>query len=329
MDLKWALLVCTSLVLGVASLAEDLTSNGTEIVQCNNEELNKMDLEIKELQKNMSQLEVLIKEGVQNIELLDLCKANATKSDKANADIITELKNQVSELKLSLETQKTNLETQTNKSVTNEKLVAESQKEIAAKEAKIKELQTQLEEQSKKTISSIAEESNDDKLPSSCISYGNATGVLKIKVPGLAAFDALCDNATAGPGWTIIQRRINGSENFNRSWSEYSDGFGSHEGEFFLGLQKIHRLTMDQRHELYIKMENFEGIIEFAKYDQFAVASESDHFKLLSLGKFSGNATEDHLSPLIYSKFSTSDRVNDACAATRQGGWWFQDCSQT
>lgn len=329
MDLKWALLVCTCLAFGAASPAEELPSNGTEIEQCDNEKLNEMDRKINQFEKNMIKLELLVNEGVRNIELLDLCKANATKSDKANADIITELKNQVSELKLSIESHKTNLETLTHKSLTNEKLVVESQKEIAAKDEKIKELQAQVTEQSKKANPTIVDESNEDKLPNSCISYGNATGVLKIKVPRLLAFDVLCDTTTAGPGWTIIQRRINGSENFNRSWNAYSEGFGSRDGEFFLGLQKIHRVTMDQRHELYIKMENFEGIIEFAKYDQFAVASERDHFKLLSLGSFSGNVTEDHLTPLIYSKFSTSDRVNDACAATRQGGWWFQDCSQT
>lgn len=326
MELKWALLVCAILSLGRATLAEEPSANATEIAQCDNDKFKEKDQQIEKLQKNVTQLQVLLQEGAEKIELLDICKANATKSEKDNADIITELKQQVSELKLSIEKQKSDYDALTNKSQTAEK---ESLKELAVKVEKIKELEAQLTEESKKIPTTIVEDANDAKLPNSCISQANTTGVLKIKVPGLAAFDVLCDNATAGPGWIVIQQRLNGSETFDRNWTTYSEGFGSPHGDFFLGLRKIHRLTMDQRHELYVHMENFEGIIEFARYDQFVIASEQDHYKLLSLGSFSGNVTEDQLTPLIYTKFSTTDRINDACAATRQGGWWFHDCTGT
>lgn len=327
MELKWALLVGTILVLGTATLAEEVSVNATEIAQCDNDKLNEKDRQIEELQKNVTQLQVLLQEGAQNLELLENCKANATKSEKDNADIVAELKKQISELQQSIEKQKTVSEALATKCQTNEK---ESQKELAVKKEKIKELEAQLAEPCKKDSSSIVENAKEKKLPNSCISRANATGVLKIKVPGLASFDVLCDNGTAaGPGWIVIQRRSNGSETFDRNWTTYSEGFGSHHGDFFLGLQKIHRLTMDQRHELYVHMENFEGIIEFARYDQFAIAGETDNFKLLSLGSFFGNSTEDQLTPLLYTKFSTADRVNDACAATRQGGWWFHDCTKT
>ena len=36
-----------------------------------------------------------------------------------------------------------------------------------------------------------------------------------------------CDTVTAGGGWLVIQRRINGSVDFNRYWSEYEEGFGN------------------------------------------------------------------------------------------------------
>lgn len=61
---------------------------------------------------------------------------------------------------------------------------------------------------------------------------------------GLGAFDVFCDQTTAGGGWTVLQKRLNGSMDFNRTWEEYKHGFGNFfTQEFWLGLDKIHRLT--------------------------------------------------------------------------------------
>ena len=35
------------------------------------------------------------------------------------------------------------------------------------------------------------------------------------------------DTVTAGGGWLVIQRRIDGSVDFHRYWSEYEEGFGN------------------------------------------------------------------------------------------------------
>ena len=44
--------------------------------------------------------------------------------------------------------------------------------------------------------------------------------------------------------WIVLMNRFDGSLNFNRSWSEYKNGFGDiGRGEFWLGNEKIHRLT--------------------------------------------------------------------------------------
>ena len=44
-------------------------------------------------------------------------------------------------------------------------------------------------------------------------------------------------------GWTLIERRQDGSVDFYRTWDEYRDGFGDLEGEFWLGNEHIYQIT--------------------------------------------------------------------------------------
>ena len=80
----------------------------------------------------------------------------------------------------------------------------------------------------------------------------------KIDPDGKGAFDVFCDQKTAGEGWTVFQKRLDGSVNF-RGWSEYKNGFGHLKGEYWLGLDKIHRLTQAQRNKLRVDLEDIKG----------------------------------------------------------------------
>ncbi|XP_049289342.1 ryncolin-1-like [Anopheles funestus] len=86
----------------------------------------------------------------------------------------------------------------------------------------------------------------------------------------------LCDQDYEYGGWIVIQHRFNGSTDFYRNWQEYKNGFGNLEGEFWLGLDRIHQLTVSGPHELVVLLEDIEGNKKFAKYDKFEIGDENE-----------------------------------------------------
>ena len=93
--------------------------------------------------------------------------------------------------------------------------------------------------------------------------------------------------STDGGGWTVFQRRQDGSQNFYLGWSAYKAGFGDLDGEFWLGLDKIHRLSQSGQNILRVDLMDFNGAERYAKYGTFSVADESDKYKL-QIGSYSG-----------------------------------------
>ncbi|XP_022800799.1 ryncolin-1-like, partial [Stylophora pistillata] len=138
--------------------------------------------------------------------------------------------------------------------------------------------------------------------------------------PDLRVF---CDQKTAGGGWTVVQKRLNGSVDFYRGWSLYKKGFGNLNGEFWLGLDKIHRLTKSPS-KLRVDLEDFKGNTAYAEYDVFAVEDESKKYKL-RIKTYSGTAG-DSLSIHHGYPFSTKDSSDNNCAVTRKGAWWYSAC---
>ncbi|XP_045156940.2 techylectin-5A-like [Mercenaria mercenaria] len=132
-----------------------------------------------------------------------------------------------------------------------------------------------------------------------------------------------CDQVTDGGGWTVFQRRKDGSVDFERKWTDYKAGFGDLEGEFWLGNDNIHLLTATGNHELRIDMEDFEENKAYAKYRSFIIKSESENYAIEVSG-YSGDAG-DSLRFHNGSEFSTIDRGRYAtdCAKEYRGAWWY------
>ena len=154
---------------------------------------------------------------------------------------------------------------------------------------------------------------------------------------GVKCYDAevYCDTSNGGGGWLVVQRRQDGSVDFNRGWGEYEDGFGKLTGEFWYGLRALHCLTGQGGWEMRMDIKLANGSNIFLQYEQFKVASARDKYKL-TVGGFQG-ITTDPMADHNGMYFTTKDRDNDPwgsgnCAKDSydakhpNGGWWHSHC---
>jgi len=154
------------------------------------------------------------------------------------------------------------------------------------------------------------------------------SGVYNINPDGREPFKVFCDMDTDNGGWTVIQRRTDGSVDFFKNWAEYKFGFGSLRNEFWLGNEKIHRLTKRKNMMIRFDLEDFDGRKAYAQYKSFYIDGENVDYRL-HVSSYSGTAG-DALSDLNGMEFSTKDRDNDkwynSCASTNHGAWWYNRC---
>ena len=143
---------------------------------------------------------------------------------------------------------------------------------------------------------------------------------------------------TDGGGWTVIQRRIDGSTDFQRGWSDYKHGFGDVENNMWIGLENMHYLASPNastslRIDLKHRLKGDE--LFFAKYRSFQISDENDRYRIRVSG-YSGTAGDAfNMLPSHVTNnnmvFSTKDSDNDNnlvanCANYFKGGWWYNGC---
>ncbi|XP_028987724.1 angiopoietin-related protein 3-like [Betta splendens] len=153
------------------------------------------------------------------------------------------------------------------------------------------------------------------------------SGVYAIRPNGSEPFMAFCD-MSKDYGATVIQRRRDGSVNFDQTWDKYENGFGDLQGDVWLGLRKLHSLAAQGNAVLQIRLEDWKQAGRSLQYGFHLDGAERNY--TIHLTHLSGDVPD----PLINHTgmmFSTKDRDNDrlqssSCAHLHAGGWWFNAC---
>lgn len=142
-----------------------------------------------------------------------------------------------------------------------------------------------------------------------------------------------CEMSLLGGGWTVIQRRTDGSVSFDKTWIRYKQGFGNHVGNLWYGNERIHKLTWWNNNDILFELHLLDGRQFYPMYDEFKVGDEASDYTLTV-----GNRVEtDYGDTADYNRyqnfeyqnqkrFSTKDRKTSSCSDKYSGGWWFNNC---
>jgi len=158
------------------------------------------------------------------------------------------------------------------------------------------------------------------------------SGVYRIEPQdGQGAFDIYCDQETDGGGWNVFSRRVDGSVDFYKPWVDYKEGFGKPSGDYWLGLDRVHRMTNILPAKLRISLRAFtrDNGGKYGQWNNFFVASEAQKYRL-TVSKFEDHGVGNSLAYHSGRPFSTYDHDNDVwssnCAAYFHGAWWYGAC---
>merc|ERR1719427_433877 len=153
----------------------------------------------------------------------------------------------------------------------------------------------------------------------------SVSGIYEIEVDG-EKLEVRCEMNSASGGWTIFHNRYDGSVDFRKTWLEYENGFGSLNGEFWLGLKHISELTKSGYFDLRVEMSSHDGRFKFAQYKEFRVHGATENYKIsFKDNSYTGNAGDALQRYNNNAPFSTYDNDHDARSdnhAAKYGANW-------
>ena len=104
--------------------------------------------------------------------------------------------------------------------------------------------------------------------------------------PNLPTLQVSCDQATVGDGWIVLMRRVDGSVNFSRTWTEYRNGFGQHgdeSTEMWLSNEKVHQMVNsygNTKCELRLEGYAFDGTSCIITSGKFRLRNEARRYAI-------------------------------------------------
>lgn len=304
----------------------------TSKLQVKNEEVKNMSLELNLKLESLLEEKVILQQKVRDLEK-QLTNLAQNKPEVQMHPEVTSLKNFVEQQDNSI---KDLLQT-----------VEEQYKQLSQQHSQIKEIENQLrktgiQEPTENSLSSKSraprtipplqpngtKHIEQDGIPADCSVIYNrgehTSGMYAIRPSNSKVFNVYCDTESGSP-WTVIQHRKDGSQNFNETWTNYKNGFGTFDGEFWLGLEKIYSIVKQSNYILRIELEDWKDNQHYIEYS-FHLGNQETNYTL-HLAEIAGNvlkALPEHRD-LMFSTWDHKAKGHLYCPESYSGGWWWHD----
>ncbi|KAM7097905.1 angiopoietin-related protein 3 [Molossus nigricans] len=302
----------------------------TSKLQVKNEEVKNMSLELNSKLENVLEEKILLQQKVRYLE----------------EQLTTLIKNQPEiQEHPEVTSLKTFVEQQDNSIKDLLQTVEEQYRQLNQQHSQIKEIENQLrrtgiQESTENSLSAkpraprttptlhFNETKNVeyDDIPADCTTIYNkgehTSGIYSIRPSDSQVFNVYCD-VKSGSSWTLIQHRIDGSQNFNETWENYKYGFGRLDGEFWLGLEKIYSIVKQSNYILRIELEDWKNTKYYIEYS-FHLGNHETNYKL-HLVEITGNVPNALLEnkDLEFSTWDHKAKGHFNCPENYSGGWWW------
>ncbi|XP_036767173.2 angiopoietin-related protein 3 isoform X1 [Manis pentadactyla] len=304
----------------------------TSKLQVKNEEVKNMSLELNSKLESLLEEKVLLQQKVKYLEkqLTNLIK---NQSEIQEHPEVTSLK--------------TFVEQQDNSIKDLLHTVEEQYRQLNQQHSQIKEIENQLrrtgiQESTENSLPSkpraprttptlhlnATKNVEHDDITADCTTIYNrgehTSGIYSIRPNNSQVFNVYCD-FKSGNSWTLIQYRIDGSQNFNETWENYKYGFGRLDGEFWMGLEKIYSIVKQSNYILRVELEDWKDNKHYIEYS-FHLGNHETNY-MLNLAEIIGNGPSvfpDH-KDLVFSTWDHKAKGHVNCPESYSGGWWWHN----
>lgn len=126
----------------------------------------------------------------------------------------------------------------------------------------------------------------------------------------------------------LVLRRVDfPSINFDRSWQDYENGFGTR-GNHWLGLKHMHKLSSRTIQMVSLEIQDQTGAWRYRTWNRFSVDSAFNHYALyLGTPKELPDLMESARGQSFYSRDRNNTTGKQTCGLRFNSGWWFGKCN--
>ncbi|XP_018784481.1 PREDICTED: angiopoietin-1-like [Bactrocera latifrons] len=128
-------------------------------------------------------------------------------------------------------------------------------------------------------------------LASDCMTTATGRTIEILKIPtqtGIDVFEVYCELGDLDEKpWLVIFLRKEPKYEYG-GWQDYTEGYHTLSGNYFIGLQRLHTITNRQPHELMLQLTQRNGMQHYMHFEHFAIANETSSYGVSSSGAYVG-----------------------------------------